>query len=417
MKVVHSGRQDLEILWNIDQLHSRRRCSTRRSRPWSAAMATASPTSSSPTTSPRPRIDKSSRFTDWSKRPLSEAQLVYARSDVTHLRARLSGAGEEAREDRAGRHWLANEMADPDLARDLRGPSRGCLAAPEGPRAQAAGARDPDGARRLARARGAEPRRAAQPRAQGRRDDGHRHRRARARAEALGHLRSIPSGFERSRAGAEIVAAVERGLERDPKSLPALERGHRRPFNQATVDLLKVLLKMVSEQQERRRQDHRHRRRPRGHRRRRRGRCAGAAGLAARAVRRTRPWAEARPARAGRRERQGHRRHALSAQDARVQALTTFRRWRVRRGCSTKFGRAADDPRQLLQAVEQAVAGQRRQIRRQARARAARARSAGHARQHARHGRRDQIGDAHRRAEDAGAVEHAGRTRVRAGAG
>ena len=30
---------------------------------------------------------------------------------------------------------------------------------------------------------------------------------------------------------------------------PPLERGHRRPFNQATVDLLKVLLKMVCEQE------------------------------------------------------------------------------------------------------------------------------------------------------------------------
>jgi ribonuclease D len=67
--------------------------------------------------------------------------------------------------------------------------------------------------------------------------------------EALGHLRSIPSGFERSRSGADIVAAVERGLERDPKTLPPLDRSGRRSFNQATVDLLKVLLKMVSEQQ------------------------------------------------------------------------------------------------------------------------------------------------------------------------
>ena len=66
-------------------------------------------------------------------------------------------------------------------------------------------------------------------------------------AEALGHLRSIPSGYERSRAGAEIVAAVERGLARDPKSLPAFDRNHRKPANQATVDLLKVLLKMVCE--------------------------------------------------------------------------------------------------------------------------------------------------------------------------
>jgi ribonuclease D len=32
------------------------------------------------------RIDKSSRFTDWSRRPLSERQITYAISDVTHLR-------------------------------------------------------------------------------------------------------------------------------------------------------------------------------------------------------------------------------------------------------------------------------------------------------------------------------------------
>ena len=32
------------------------------------------------------QIDKSSRFTDWSKRPLSDKQLAYALADVTHLR-------------------------------------------------------------------------------------------------------------------------------------------------------------------------------------------------------------------------------------------------------------------------------------------------------------------------------------------
>ena len=32
------------------------------------------------------KIDKSSRFTDWSRRPLSERQISYALSDVTHLR-------------------------------------------------------------------------------------------------------------------------------------------------------------------------------------------------------------------------------------------------------------------------------------------------------------------------------------------
>ncbi len=34
----------------------------------------------------RAGLDKSSRFTDWSRRPLSEAQKTYALADVTHLR-------------------------------------------------------------------------------------------------------------------------------------------------------------------------------------------------------------------------------------------------------------------------------------------------------------------------------------------
>jgi ribonuclease D len=55
-------------------------------------------------------VDKSSRFTDWSRRPLSEAQMKYAVEDVTHLRvvyeylaARLAKTGRE--------RWVAEEMA------------------------------------------------------------------------------------------------------------------------------------------------------------------------------------------------------------------------------------------------------------------------------------------------------------------
>ena len=55
-------------------------------------------------------LDKSSRFTDWSKRPLSEKQLVYALADVTHLRDVYEHLA--ARLERDGRsHWLDEEMA------------------------------------------------------------------------------------------------------------------------------------------------------------------------------------------------------------------------------------------------------------------------------------------------------------------
>jgi ribonuclease D len=62
------------------------------------------------------RIDKSSRFTDWSRRPLTEAQKSYALADVIHLRkvyevlaARLKQSGRSA--------WVEEELAvllDPD---------------------------------------------------------------------------------------------------------------------------------------------------------------------------------------------------------------------------------------------------------------------------------------------------------------
>ena len=65
--------------------------------------------------------------------------------------------------------------------------------------------------------------------------------------EKLGGLRSLPKGFERSRWGDAIVEAVQRGIERDPKTLPRLDRFRPAPNGAATVELLKVLLRMTSE--------------------------------------------------------------------------------------------------------------------------------------------------------------------------
>ena len=55
-------------------------------------------------------IDKSSRFTDWARRPLGDRQLTYALSDVTHLRLVFEALEERLRAN--GREpWLADEMA------------------------------------------------------------------------------------------------------------------------------------------------------------------------------------------------------------------------------------------------------------------------------------------------------------------
>jgi ribonuclease D len=67
--------------------------------------------------------------------------------------------------------------------------------------------------------------------------------------EALGRLRTIPNGFERSRTGADILEAVERGLTRDPATVPTPERSRGRGNTGAVVELLKVLLKAVAEQE------------------------------------------------------------------------------------------------------------------------------------------------------------------------
>jgi ribonuclease D len=62
-------------------------------------------------------LDKSSRFTDWARRPLSENQLTYALADVTHLAALFPML--KARLEKAGRlAWVTEEMeamSDPAL--------------------------------------------------------------------------------------------------------------------------------------------------------------------------------------------------------------------------------------------------------------------------------------------------------------
>ena len=60
-------------------------------------------------------------------------------------------------------------------------------------------------------------------------------------------LRSLPKGFDRSKWGADIVAAVQRGIARDPATLPKIEKPRGNSNGAAIVELLKVLLRMTSE--------------------------------------------------------------------------------------------------------------------------------------------------------------------------
>src|ERR1700710_2901871 len=108
VKVFHSARQDLEIIWLMGGILPHPFFDTQV-----AAMVCGYGDSVSyeqlVNDVAKAKIDKSSRFTDWSRRPLSDAQLSYALSDVTHLVAIYERLKEQLEE--TGRTaWLDDEM-------------------------------------------------------------------------------------------------------------------------------------------------------------------------------------------------------------------------------------------------------------------------------------------------------------------
>lgn len=244
VKVFHSARQDLEIIWLLGGLLPQPFFDTQV-----AAMVCGYGDSVSyeqlVNDVAKAKIDKSSRFTDWSRRPLSDAQLSYALSDVTHLvKVYEVLAGKLLSTDRG--EWLDEEMS--------------VLTSPETYRA------DPASAWRRLSGRMRKPREIAvlmevaawrEREAQSRNVPRGRILKDEAvidvatsaprSVEALGRLRSIPAGFERSRTGTDILAAVERGFARDLSDIALPERTRSRGGNGALVELLKVLLKAVCE--------------------------------------------------------------------------------------------------------------------------------------------------------------------------
>jgi ribonuclease D len=243
-KVFHSGRQDIEILWHLDKCIPSPVFDTQI-----AAMVCGYGDSVSyeqlAHDLANAKIDKSSRFTDWSQRPLTEAQLIYAQSDVTYLRDVYKALLADL--DKSGRrHWLDEEMLI------LTSPSTYELE-PENAWQRLKGrVRKPKELAILievAALREREARSRDVPRGRVIKDDAiiDVATSAPRSVEALGRLRSIPSGFERSRIGSEIVECVERGLARDPKTLPLQGKSERKPYSGATVELLKVLLRLVSD--------------------------------------------------------------------------------------------------------------------------------------------------------------------------
>ena len=244
-KVFHAARQDIEIVWHLAKLIPAPLFDTQV-----AAMVCGFGDQVSygelVQSVCKVTIDKSSRFTDWARRPLSDAQIAYAIADVTYLRDIYRYL--HARLERSGRlHWLADEMSTlTSPATYEQHPEN----AWERLKHRARKPRDLAALMELAAWREHEAQTRDVPRSRVLKDDAliDIALAAPRDAEALGSLRSFPRGMERSRAGVEILAAIERGLARDPKSLPRHTREQRGGGGGgATVELLKVLLRQVAE--------------------------------------------------------------------------------------------------------------------------------------------------------------------------
>ena len=101
-------------------------------------------------------LDKSHRFTDWTRRPLSDAQLAYAMSDVTHLRDVYLQARRRSRTSAAASTGCRTKWTCSTSPDTYRMDPENAWQRLKTPRAQAEGARRADRGRRLARARGAD---------------------------------------------------------------------------------------------------------------------------------------------------------------------------------------------------------------------------------------------------------------------
>lgn len=246
VKIFHSARQDLEIILKLGDIIPKPLFDTQI-----AAMVCGYGDSISYDNLVQRicnvQIDKSSRFTDWSHRPLTDKQQSYALADVTYLRdiyKSLSASLVEANRS----EWLTEEMSILE--------SRGTyIVEPQDAwKRLKMRARKPIElavTKEIASWREAEAKARDQPRGRIIKDDAIYELASQQpeNVQALARMRALPKGFERSKFAEPLIDAVKRAKSIPKDELPSVPRPPRRPEgSSAVVELLKVLLKLVCEE-------------------------------------------------------------------------------------------------------------------------------------------------------------------------
>ncbi|MGE0280050.1 MAG: ribonuclease D [Rhizobiaceae bacterium] len=246
-KVFHAARQDIEIVFNLGRLIPHPVFDTQV-----AAMVCGFGDSVSYEQIVQrvtgAQIDKSSRFTDWRARPLSDKQLTYAAADVTHLIEVYQYLKAELEREGRG-HWLNEEMAiltnretyDPHpedawkrLKVRLRKPIELAVV-----QSVAAWREREARERNVPRRRVIKDEVISEIAQQQPRDE-----------SALGKLRTIPKGWERSATAASLLGAINAALAIPKDELPKLAKPAQNPEgSNAAAELLKVLLRLVAEEE------------------------------------------------------------------------------------------------------------------------------------------------------------------------
>jgi ribonuclease D len=242
LKVFHAARQDIEIFFNLSGAVPAPLFDTQI-----AAMVCGFGDAASYETLvaklARATLDKSSRFTDWSHRPLTERQIRYALADVVHLRTVYEKLQQQLESNgRAG--WFAEEMAElsnPDTYRSEPGEAWR--------RFRLRGRVDPrffGVLRELAAWREVAARQRNLPRGRIMRDEAVLEIAAHAPRTigALARTRSLGKGVAEGKLGGEILEAVQRGLAASAAvEPPTAPRTESPPGLGPLIELLRVLLK------------------------------------------------------------------------------------------------------------------------------------------------------------------------------